>query len=57
LVLRQGGEIMGKKKDKKEEKHEDQEKTMNCCYVVDPCGCYSYFYDPCGCAVVDPCCC
>lgn len=50
------------KKEKKEKK--EREITSNCCYVVDPCGCYTYTFDPWGaerqrgrCAYVDPCCC
>ncbi|HJO62960.1 MAG TPA: hypothetical protein QF571_09105 [Desulfobacterales bacterium] len=46
------------KKDKKEKKEKkEREITSNCCYVVDPCGCYTYTFDPCRCAYVDPCCC
>jgi hypothetical protein len=46
------------KKNKKKKTGKDREMHTGCCYVVDPCGCYSYMVDPCGCIdYVDPCCC
>jgi hypothetical protein len=46
------------KKNKRTKKGKDREMSDSCCYVVDPCGCYSYIADPCGCLhYVDPCCC
>ena len=41
---------------KEEKKTQDQSKDSECCYMIDPCGCY-YRVDSCGCRVVDPCCC
>ena len=46
------------KKNKKKKTGKDREMSTGCCYVVDPCGCYSYMVDPCGCLdYVNACCC
>lgn len=45
---------MDKKKEKKEtKKGKDREMNNSCCYLVDPCGCYTF--DASGCMYTDPC--
>jgi hypothetical protein len=41
------------KDEKIEERAEESEREVLCCYISDPCGCH---VDPCGC-YVDRCCC